>query len=154
MSEEEMKIVETVENFIKYYKKNEQTGNRANLDVLREECNAIEFILNKYDIQQKELKQEKEKNKLTANDIENFKCQAYMLGRADENEAMKGVIQRHYISKDKIKECYKQAKEKIKKVEEDRNYGRYKEYGGKIKLNKYLARLYGINEICETLLEK
>ena len=63
MSEEEKKIVETVENFIKYYKKNEQTGNRANLDVLREECNAIEFILNKYDIQQKELEQEKEKNK-------------------------------------------------------------------------------------------
>lgn len=62
MSEEEKKIVETVENFIKYYKKNEQTGNRANLDVLREECNAIEFILNKYDIQQKELEQEKEKN--------------------------------------------------------------------------------------------
>jgi hypothetical protein len=63
MSEEEKKIIETVENFIKYYKKNEQTGNRTNLDVLREECNAIEFILNKYDIQQKELKQEKEKNK-------------------------------------------------------------------------------------------
>lgn len=55
MSEEEKKIIETVENFIKYYKKNEQTGNRANLDVLREECNAIEFILNKYDKQQKDI---------------------------------------------------------------------------------------------------
>lgn len=59
-----------------------------------------------------------------------------------------------YISKDKIKEYYKQVKEKIKKVEEDKNYGRYKKYGGKIKLNKFLSRLYGINEICETLLEE
>lgn len=27
-----------------------------------------------------------------------------MLGRADETEAMKGVIERHYISRDKIRE--------------------------------------------------
>lgn len=59
MTNEEKKVIETVENFIKYYKKNEQTGNRANLDVLREEVNAIEFILNKYDVQQNELKYQK-----------------------------------------------------------------------------------------------
>lgn len=63
MNEEEKKAIKLVENFIKYYKKNEQTGNRANLDVLREECNAIEFILNKYDIQQKELDKLRNKNK-------------------------------------------------------------------------------------------
>lgn len=60
MSEEEKKVIETVEGFIKYYKKNEQTGNRANLDVLKEEINSIEFILNKYDTQQKELNSLKE----------------------------------------------------------------------------------------------
>ena len=47
---------------------------------------------------------EKEKNKKIVNDFENIKAQSYMLGRTDENEAMKGVIQRHYISKDKIRE--------------------------------------------------
>lgn len=60
MSEEEKKVIETVEGFIKYYKKNEQTGNRANLDVLKEEINSIEFILNKYDTQQQELNTLKE----------------------------------------------------------------------------------------------
>ena len=48
-----------------------------------------------------------ENSKLTGNDIENFKAQAYMLGRSDENEAMKGVIERHYISRDKIKKDLK-----------------------------------------------
>ena len=57
---EEKKAIETVENFIKYYKDNEQTGNRANLDVLGEEVMAIEFILNKYDVQENEINNLKE----------------------------------------------------------------------------------------------
>lgn len=61
----------------------------------QEQRDAIQGLLDLYQA-------EKEKNKLTGNDIENFKAQAYMLGRKDENEAMKGVIERHYISKDKI----------------------------------------------------
>ena len=46
MTEEEKKAIETIKNFIKYYKKNEQTGNRANLDVLGEEIEAIQIALN------------------------------------------------------------------------------------------------------------
>ena len=63
----------------------------------KKEIEAIQSLLDLYE-------KEKEKNKLTGNDIENFKREAYMLGKADENKAMIGVIQRHYISKDKIRE--------------------------------------------------
>lgn len=80
---------------------------------------------------------EKEKNKLTANDIENFKCQAYMLGRADENEAMKGVIQRHYVSKDKIKE-----KIRIRKEEKS-------ECKDSIEADKILREIYVLEELVE-----
>lgn len=48
-----------------------------------------------------------ENSKLIGDNIENFKAQAYMLGRSDENEEMKGVIERHYISRDKIKKRFK-----------------------------------------------
>jgi hypothetical protein len=110
MSEEEMKIVEIVENFIKYYKKNEQTGNRANLDVLREECNAIEFILNKYDIQQKELEQEKEKNTELEEFNEHIKIfrEKNLSSEIDYVIALKsnfmGYLKTDYVSKDKIRE--------------------------------------------------
>lgn len=90
MIEEEKKVIEIVENFIKYYKKNEQTGNRANLDVLREECNAIEFILNKYDIQQKELEKKDKVINEMAKDLMQFVKEPVLL----PNEIIKEYIKK------------------------------------------------------------
>ncbi len=94
MSEEEKKIIETVENFIKYYKKNEQTGNRANLDVLREECNAIEFILNKYDKQQKEIKNLAKRQNDLIDEYENelLEKNNYIFQLENEKEALHKLI--------------------------------------------------------------
>jgi hypothetical protein len=51
------------------------------------------------------------------------------------------------------KKYYKEVKRRLMIAEEDRQYGRYKKYGGKIKFEKYLSRLYGMNEVCEALME-
>jgi len=53
-----------------------------------------------YDLYQKE----KEKNKDIAKDLNKYKKECYLQGKEDENKAMLGVIQRHYISKDNIRE--------------------------------------------------
>ena len=123
MSEEEKKVISTVENFIKYYKKNEQTGNRANLDVLGEEAMAIEFILNKYDVQQKEIntlkeieQQHKTDNGLLRQEldmqIEHNKeleehQRQYLDGElitAKQGKFFEKMIKENYIRKDKLKE--------------------------------------------------
>lgn len=57
------------------------------------------------------------------------------------------------LSDEEKKAIYEEVKTKMKQAEEDRRYGRYKKYGGKIKLYRYLSRLYGMNEICELFLD-
>lgn len=51
------------------------------------------------------------------------------------------------------KKYYQEVKRKLMIAEEDKQYGRYKKYGGKIKFEKYLSRLYGANEVCIALME-
>ena len=106
MNEEEKKAIEIVESFIKYYKKNEQIGNRANLDVLREECQAIEFILNKYDVTQKELNNLKEIEK--SHQEENGKLRVELEQEKEKNKEYEkqldlDYVDKNYISKDKLK---------------------------------------------------
>ncbi len=55
--------------------------------------------------------------------------------------------------KEKVEKYCKEVERLIKLTEEDRSYGRYKRYGGKIKLNRYLSRLYGMKEVCEFMKE-
>lgn len=47
----------------------------------------------------------------------------------------------------------KEVKRRMEIAEEDKQYGRYKKYNGRIKFEKYLSRLYGMNEIVEGLME-
>ena len=63
-------------------------------------------------------------------------------------------IKKKYVSKDKIKKLKNQVETKISKAELDRNYGRYKQYGGKIKCDKYLAQLYGYKQAFSLLLNE
>lgn len=53
-TEEDIKIIN---NFITYFNKNIQNGNKADLTVLGEEINALEHILSDYKKLQKEFKQ-------------------------------------------------------------------------------------------------
>lgn len=64
------------------------------------------------------------------------------------------TIRSDYIHKDKIKKLKNQVETKISKAELDRNYGRYKQYGGKIKCDKYLAQLYGYKQAFSLLLNE
>lgn len=57
------------------------------------------------------------------------------------------------ISFEVIKELKNKIDDKISEVETNRSYGRYKQYGGKIKLDSYLAQLYGHKKAFEMLLE-
>jgi hypothetical protein len=56
--------------------------------------------------------------------------------------------------KDTIIKYENAIKTKISSVELDRDYGRYKRYGGKIKCEKYLAQLYGYKKALQELLEE
>ena len=60
MSEDEKKAIELTNNFIEYFNKNIQDGNRADLTVLGEEIEAIKIILNLIENQQKEISELKE----------------------------------------------------------------------------------------------
>lgn len=129
MSEEEKKAIETVESFIKYYKTNEQTGNRANLDVLREECQAIEFILNKYDVTQKELNSLKEIEK--SHQEENGKLRVELEQEKERNELfvasgnninLERHIKNNYISKDKIKEKIEELEKEQKEYKNSQEW--------------------------------
>ena len=57
------------------------------------------------------------------------------------------------ISFEVIKELKNKIDTKISEVEINRSYGRYKQYGGKIKLNEYLEQLYGHEKAFRMLLE-
>ena len=139
MSEEEKKAIETVENFIKYYKDNEQTGNRANLDVLGEEVMAIEFILNKYDVQENEINNLKEiekshqeengklrvefekvyeDNLTLAQELEQEKEKNKELKKYEEAYKLLSYALNNYISKDKIKEKIEELEKELKEFQE------------------------------------
>ena len=55
---------------------------------------------------------------------------------------------------DRIKNLNKIADDMIAKAEENMKYGRYKQYGGKIKFYRLLSRLYGYKEVLNILLNK
>ena len=146
MSEEEKKAIETVESFIKYYKKNEHTGNRANLDVLREEINSIEFILNKYDVQQKELnnpkeieKSHKEENGKLRVELEQYKGLNEALERSSEHvtqlTAENSDLKYQLFYKQKMIDELTQNEEKLK-IELGKEKEKNKELEKQINLNK------------------
>ncbi len=58
------------------------------------------------------------------------------------------------IPKERIKNLNKIADDMIAKAEENMKYGRYKQYGGKIKFHRLLSRLYGYKEVLNILLDK
>ncbi len=55
--------------------------------------------------------------------------------------------------KETVENYCKEVERLISLAEENRNYGRYKRYGGKIKFDKYLSRLYGMKEVCDFMKE-
>lgn len=69
MSEEEKKVIEVTNNFIEYFNKNIQDGNRADLTVLGEEIEAIKIILNLIEKQQKEISELKVEISILKNEI-------------------------------------------------------------------------------------
>jgi len=141
MSEEEKKAIETVESFIKYYKTNEQTSHRANLDVFREECQAIEFILNKYDVTQKELNNLKEIEQ--SHQEENGKLRVELEQEKERNELLERHIKNNYTSKDKIKEKIEDYEKIIKATFEDTTWY------GQNRRDKCYEILRNLNELLE-----
>lgn len=144
-----IEILEELKARLKLYKKSTD----VQFTFTKSDIQAIENLIQ----ENKELKEVLEK---VSKDLDNIAYDQIPIEmqRAFGKEYDLGYRQGWYNAEEdwklKVKEYYKKVKEKIKKTEEDRRYGRYKEYGGKIKLDKYLARLYGINEICEIMLEE
>ena len=122
MIEEEKKAIETIENFIKDYKYNEQTSKRANLDVLREECQAIEFMLNKYDVTQKELNnlKEIEKSHKEENEKLRIELEQYKLLEANIDKANKIIAENKFD--EGLYGLLMQEKEKNKELEKYKTY--------------------------------
>ena len=89
MNEDEKKAIELTNNFIEYFNKNIQDGNRADLTVLGEEIEAIIIILNLIENQQKEIEELKSKHYF----INGLRCGKSLmlqnLNRAAEFERLK-----------------------------------------------------------------
>lgn len=134
MNEEEKKAIETVENFIKYYKKNEQTGNRANLDVLREETQAIEFILNKYDMQQEQLNSLKEIEQQHKTDNGLLRQELDM--QIEHNKELEATLKQTQDSWFEDTQKLAQEKEKNKELERYEEAYKLLSYG----LNNYISK--------------
>lgn len=94
------KDIKTINNFITYFNKNIQNGNKADLTVLGEEIEALEHLLSEH----KRLQEENEKLKAKI-DICNW-----------QEKSCREIIENKYISKQEIKD---KIKVELKKAEKD-----------------------------------
>ena len=102
MSEEEKKAIEYWKRDIEFYHCNTQLASE----------HYAQIILNLIEKQQKELEQEKEKNKGLETDNIDLK---------KKNRLIAENLSRSYISKDKIKEKIKELKEEIKLARKEKD---------------------------------
>lgn len=102
MSEEEKKAIEYWKRDIEFYHCNTQLASE----------HYAQIILNLIEKQQKELEQEKEKNKGLETDNIDLK---------EKNRLIAENLSRSYISKDKIKEKIKELKEEIKLARKEKD---------------------------------
>ena len=112
--EEDIKIIN---NFITYFNKNIQDGNKADLIVLGEEINAIEHILSDYKRVLKENKELKE-------DRDKFKK---ALGKRITycNELEKDLFENgsnYVIPKQKVKDKIEELKKKVEGLTDEKGY--------------------------------
>lgn len=121
--EEDIKIIN---NFITYFNKNIQNGNKADLTVLGEEINAIEHILSDYKRvlkENEELKQDRNNNYqmivLAQNDMLNYQA-GFEDGKNGRTSAVQSIIenQQYYIFQKQI-EKYERHIEKLQKENEE-----------------------------------
>lgn len=123
--EEDIKIIN---NFITYFNKNIQNGNKADLTVLGEEINAIEHILSDYKRvlkENEELKQDRNNNyqmiALAQNEALGY-MQGYEDGKKLKRSAVANIVenQQYYIIKKQI-EKYETYIEQLRKELEQKD---------------------------------
>ena len=107
--EEDIKIIN---NFITYFNKNIQNGNKSDLTVLGEEINAIEHILSDYKRVLKENEELKEKNKILEELLQGNLYNLYKYYRELAGSYQGNCIPVQKI-KDKIEELNKQLEEDL-----------------------------------------
>ena len=88
------------------------------------------------------LKLEKENEEL-----KNFKKQV------TEIESTNFIKYKNYISKQKVKDKIEELDEELEIMKVDNMYGRYKEYGGKLKWERLFATKYGMQDALQEILE-
>ena len=143
MTEEEQKAIKTIKSLkeVRCYSSYAFDDGTEILD--EEEKKDIDVILNLISKLQEENKELREGKDTAENELKS---------QLKENKKLQSDIEKR-ISFEVIKELKNKIDDKISEVETNRSYGRYKQYGGKIKLDSYLAQLYGHKKAFEMLLE-
>ena len=92
-------------------------------------------------------------DEMTAIKYRNIQENAYVQGRAEEQQKAKKIIYENYIPKQKVKDKIEELEEELEIMKVDNMYGRYKEYGGKTKWERLFATKYGMHDALQELLE-
>lgn len=92
-------------------------------------------------------------DEMTATKYRNIQQDAYIQGRAEEQQKAEQIIYENYISIQKVKDKIEELEEELEIMKVDNMYGRYKEYGGKTKWERLFATKYGMHDALQELLE-